>query len=167
VPELARRVSALTRDQKVVLSGHSHGSALAAAAVLQLPPQTLHRVALLTYGSPLRRLYGHLMPAYFGEDVLREVGERVGWRWRNLWRNTDPISGALFSTHQPGEAPAVEGPAGQVDVRLRDPRAVTVQPMDTVPPPIEAHWPYHTDPRYLDIVVELADCLDREDPADD
>ncbi|MFE9655007.1 hypothetical protein [Micromonospora sp. NPDC006431] len=166
VPELARRVSALTREHKVVLSGHSHGSALAAAAILQLPPESLHRVALLTYGSPLRRLYGHLMPAYFGEDVLQEVGERVGWRWRNLWRNTDPISGAIFSTHHPGQAPAVGGPAGQVDVRLRDPRAVTVPPMDTVPPPIEAHWPYHTDPHYTDVVIELADYLDREDPAD-
>jgi hypothetical protein len=160
VPELARRVSALSRDQKVVLSGHSHGSALAAAAILQLPPQTLRQVALLTYGSPLRRLYGHLMPAYFGDDVMREIGERIGWRWRNLWRNTDPAAGAIFSTHRPGSPPDVDGPAGRVDVRLRDPRAVTIPPLDTVPPPIEAHWPYHTDPHYAATVAELADSLD-------
>ncbi|MFU8851174.1 hypothetical protein ACNAW0_09355 [Micromonospora sp. SL1-18] len=166
VPELAKRVSALARDRKVVLSGHSHGSALAAAVILQLPPETLHRVALLTYGSPLRRLYAHLSPAYFGERALREIGERVGWRWRNLWRNTDPVSGAIFSTHRPGEPPAVGGPAGRVDVRLRDPRGVTVPPMDTVPPPIEGHWPYHTDPRYPAVVIELADCLDRQQSAE-
>ncbi|MET8909021.1 hypothetical protein [Micromonospora sp. NPDC004551] len=161
VPELARRVSELSRERTVLLSGHSHGSALAAAAILQLPPETCRRVALLTHGSPLRRLYGHLMPAYFGDDVLREVGDRVGWRWRNLWRATDPVGGPVFSTHRPGEQPAVGGPAGLVDVRLRDPRAVTVEPMDTVPPPIEAHWPYHTDPRYAEAVAALADCLDR------
>ncbi|MCW3843504.1 hypothetical protein ONA70_25700 [Micromonospora yasonensis] len=161
VPELARRVSALCREQKVLLSGHSHGAALAAAAILQLPPETLRRVALLTYGSPLRRLYGHLMPAYFGDDAMREIGERIGWRWRNLWRNTDPVGGGIFSTHRPGDPPAVSGPAGQVDVRLRDPRSVTIPPLDTVPPPIEAHWPYHTDPRYAAAVAELADSLDQ------
>ncbi|MFE9692974.1 hypothetical protein [Micromonospora sp. NPDC005806] len=165
VPELARRVSALSREKKVLLSGHSHGSALAAAAILQLPPETLGRVALLTYGSPLRRLYGHLMPAYFGDDVMREIGERIGWRWRNLWRTTDPVGGAIFSTHRPGDPPAVGGPAGRVDVRLRDPRAVTIPSMDTVPPPIEAHWPYHTDPRYGAAVAELADSLDPPDSA--
>lgn len=167
VPELASRVSALARERKVILSAHSHGAALAAAVILQLPPETLCRVALLTYGSPLRRLYAHLMPAYFGDQVLCEIGERVGWRWRNLWRNTDPVSGAVFSTHRPGEPPAAGGPAGHVDVRLRDPRGITVPPMDTVPPPIEAHWPYHTDPRYPAAVIELADCLDRQQPGED
>ncbi|MEV4658838.1 hypothetical protein [Micromonospora sp. NPDC049301] len=165
VPELTKRVIDLSREQNVLLSGHSHGSALAAAAILQLPPETLSRVALLTYGSPLRRLYGHMMPAYFGKDTLREVGDRVGWRWRNLWRSTDAIAGPIFSAHRPGNPPTASGPAGSVDIRLRDPRAVTVQPMDTVPPPIQAHWPYYTDVRYCEAVRELADSLDPPDPA--
>jgi hypothetical protein len=152
VPELARRISALTRDGDVVLSGHSQGSILAAAAILQLPRQTLRRVALLTYGSPLRRLYARISPAYFGENVLREIGDRVDWRWRNLWRDTDPIGGPVFP--EPGEAPAGE-PTHHVDIRLRDPRGVTVAPDDTVPPPIERHWPYHTDPAYGDAIRQL------------
>jgi hypothetical protein len=40
----------------VLLSGHSQGSVLAAAAALQLSPAEQRRSALLTYGSPLRRL---------------------------------------------------------------------------------------------------------------
>ncbi|MEE3922743.1 hypothetical protein V2I01_43310 [Micromonospora sp. BRA006-A] len=39
VPELARRVTALAAQGPVVISGHSHGSVLAAATVLQLPPR--------------------------------------------------------------------------------------------------------------------------------
>ncbi|MFC8616510.1 hypothetical protein ACFT9M_08850 [Micromonospora purpureochromogenes] len=90
-------------------SGHSHGSVLLAATVLQLPPQVRRRVALLTHGSPLDRLYARLFPAYLGKDVLHEVGERVGWRWLNLWRETDPIGGWLFAAHRPGDRRA--GPA--------------------------------------------------------
>ncbi len=51
----------------MILSGHSHGSVLAAAALLQLPAEVLPRVALLTHGSPLHRLYAQLFPAYFGD----------------------------------------------------------------------------------------------------
>jgi hypothetical protein len=125
VPELVRRITSLSRAGRVVLSGHSQGSVLAVAAILQLPPQTLRRVSLLTYGSPLRRLYSRLSPAYFGDGVLCEIGDRVGWRWRNLWRDTDPVGGPVFTPY-PGT-----DPTARVDVRLRDPRGLTVDPMDT------------------------------------
>ncbi|GGM35181.1 hypothetical protein GCM10011608_19750 [Micromonospora sonchi] len=160
VPELVKRIMTLTSRGSVILSGHSHGSVLAAAALLQLPAEVLPRVALLTHGSPLHRLYAQLCPAYFGDRVLTEVGDRIGWRWVNLWRDTDPIGGPVFSAHRPGQPPRVRGPAGTVDRRMRDPRAVTVPPDDTVPPPIERHWPYHTDPTYEAAVRELAGRLD-------
>jgi hypothetical protein len=159
VPELARRIHQLVgRCGPVLLSAHSHGSVLAAAAILRLPPTTLARVGLLTYGSPLRRLYAQLMPAYFGEDALLDLGDRVGWRWRNLWRHTDPIGGPIFSSRRagPGEHPA--GP-DQVDRRLRDPLGLTIGPMDTAPPPIRRHWPYHDDPGFAAAAVEVVDQL--------
>ncbi|WP_331461232.1 hypothetical protein [Micromonospora tarapacensis] len=160
VPELAKRVSALTAHGGVIISGHSHGSVLAAATLLQLPAQVLPRVALLTHGSPLHRIYARICPAFFGDPTLHEVGDRIGWRWVNLWRDTDSIGGPLFSAHRPGQPPQVKGPAGTVDRRLRDPRGIVVPPDDTVPPPVDRHWPYHTDEGYEAAVRELVGRLD-------
>ncbi|MDG9673744.1 hypothetical protein [Micromonospora sp. DH14] len=152
VPELAKRVTGLTARGPVVISGHSHGSVLAAATILQLPPSVLARVSLLTYGSPLRRTYARLYPAYLGPGTLHDLGERIGWRWRNLWRDTDPIGGPVFPPG-PGGPPA----GVDIDLRLRDPRSLTIDPADTVPPPIEGHWPYHTQTAYQAAIRELTD----------
>jgi hypothetical protein len=99
VPQLADRIAALTKEEltdSLVLSAHSQGSVLAAAAVLRLAHDPAHsgaldRMSLLTYGSPLRRLYARGFPAYFSVPVLEEVWEKAGKRWLNLWAETDPI----------------------------------------------------------------------------
>lgn len=106
VPELINRVGFLTTRDRVVLSCHSQGAIIGAAVVNQLTYEQSGRVALLTYGAPLRRLYARFFPAYFGVGVLKRTGalmvrgpaepdpETVPWR--NLYRLSDPIGGAVF-----------------------------------------------------------------------
>ncbi|MEU8111752.1 hypothetical protein [Micromonospora sp. NPDC048947] len=161
VPELADRISQLAeRHDGVLLCGHSHGSALLALAVLRLPPRVRQRVALLTYGSPLDRLYARLFPAYLNEQVLREVGERVEWRWINLWRDTDPVGGWVFAAHRPGDpAPDPADPASQVDRRLRDPAHLLAAPGERCAPPLRGHHPGETDPEFRAALRELTERL--------
>ncbi|SIM77608.1 hypothetical protein [Micromonospora cremea] len=160
VPELTRRITYLVDEgESVLLAGHSHGSVLLAATVLQLPPRVTDRVALLTYGTPLRRLYSQLFPAYVDDEVLREIGERVGWRWVNLWRDTDPIGGWIFAPHRPGDHGTRTGPEATVDRRLIDPHDVVPPPYDSVPPPILGHWPCESDEAFVALERHLVERL--------
>jgi hypothetical protein len=155
VPELAKRAAWLAAEQGgVILSGHSQGSVLAAATVLQLPPEARARTALLTYGSPLRRLYARFFPAYLSDQVLAEVGAVLTRpdgasgpgqhtpRWVNLWRDTDPIG-----------AP-VQSPTAR-DVRLIDPPGFDITPGDTVFPKVDGHSGYQLRPEFGAVVSAL------------
>ncbi|MFJ5226453.1 hypothetical protein [Streptomyces sp. NPDC088400] len=155
VPDLTWRIASWTRRTggRLVLSGHSQGSVLAAAAVWQLQAATRHRVALLTYGSPLERLYGRWFPVYFGAGPLRDLSREVHC-WRNLWRSTDPIGGPV-RVPADGDRPEVDrGP-------LMDPLAYDRTVLHPLPEPILGHSDYQADPVFAE---ERAALLDRLPP---
>ncbi|MCX5197139.1 hypothetical protein OOK31_25125 [Streptomyces sp. NBC_00249] len=141
VPDLTWRMAAWTGGTggRLVISGHSQGSVLAAAAVRQLPPEVRRRVALLTYGSPLARLYGRWFPAYFGPGPLAALHRDLDC-WRNLWRATDPIGGPV-AVAADGAEPVDRGP-------LADPLAYGRSPRHPLPAPILGHGDYEADPAF-------------------
>jgi hypothetical protein len=145
VPELTHRATWLATEQGgVILSGHSQGSVLVAATVLQLPPQARAGTALLTYGSPLRRLYCRAFPNYFNDRVLADIARAVSdvdgrERWINLWRRTDPIG----------------GPIGIGDRRLVDPSFFDAPPGHRLPPAPDGHHDYQKAPQFGRAVDEL------------
>nr|WP_234318239.1 hypothetical protein [Streptomyces sp. NRRL S-244] len=153
VPDLTWRMTGWTgrTGGRLVISGHSQGSVLAAAAVWQLPPQVRRRVALLTYGSPLRRLYGRWFPAYFGPGPLAALHADIDC-WRNLWRATDPIGGPVLPPADatlPGPAASTAAPADTVDRGpLADPLAYGRSARYPLPAPILGHFDYQADPAF-------------------
>jgi hypothetical protein len=152
VPELVNRVEFLRRggEGNVLLSCHSQGTILGAAVVMQLTYAQSGSVALLTYGSPLHRLYSRFFPAYFGPTALRRTGSfllggtdapMAEWPWRNLYRPSDPIGGAVFDT-------------SCVDCRLRDP--IYLKPAgDLADPPTLGHSFYPEDCSWVATVEEV------------
>ncbi|MDX3097645.1 hypothetical protein PV703_02520 [Streptomyces sp. ME01-24h] len=140
VPDLTWRMTTWTRAHrgKIIVSGHSQGSVLAAAAVWQLDPTTRARIALLTYGSPLGRLYGRWFPAYFGPPALTALHGEVH-AWRNLWRRTDPIGGPVH----------LDGPGPPVDrAPLPDPAVYGRTQEHPLPAPLLTHFDYRADPAF-------------------
>ncbi|MFG2427418.1 hypothetical protein [Streptomyces sp. NPDC048590] len=154
VPDLTSRMCAWTGHTRgrLVISGHSQGSVLAAAAVWQLPDAARGRVALLTYGSPIERLYGRWFPAYFGRIPLEGLQRSVHC-WRNLWRETDPIGGPVRIAE--GQGPEIDrGP-------LRDPLVHGRTVEHPLPEPVLGHSDYQADPVFAE---ERAALLERLNP---
>ena len=155
LPDLLRRIeyrqgSPAGAAGSVVLSCHSQGTVIGAATVLQLAPGQTGAVGLLTYGSPLRRLYARIFPAYFGLDALRRVNDELSARWLNLYRSSDPIGGFVFADRF-----GHSGPTGDLDWWLVDP-VFDRPPGDGSWPPTRAHSDYWADPAYKQAVGSLA-----------
>nr|WP_245235709.1 DUF2974 domain-containing protein [Streptomyces durhamensis] len=157
VPDLTWRMATWTHRTggRLVLSGHSQGSVLAAAAAWQLPPSVRARIALLTYGSPLERLYGRWFPAHFGPPALAALHRDVAC-WGNLYRRSDPIGGPV---RVPDDAnPEVDhGP-------LQDPLAYGRTPEHPLPAPILGHSDYQADPAFARVRAHLLSRLRPELP---
>ncbi|MBM9439292.1 hypothetical protein JT723_26020 [Streptomyces bryophytorum] len=142
VPDLSWRMESWTARTggRIILSGHSQGSVLSAAAVWQLDPATRGRVALLTYGCPLTRLYGRWFPAYFGQQPLDGLHHDMH-AWRNLWRRTDPIGGPVGIRGTAGEGGVDRGP-------LLDPAAYGRSVSHPLPEPVRGHSDFQADPAF-------------------
>jgi hypothetical protein len=80
-----------SRGTPVVVSAHSQGSIVAAAALDSMPDPALR---FLTHGSPLATLYMRFFPVSFPP----QVATRADRPWINLWRPTDPVGGSIRGT---------------------------------------------------------------------
>ncbi len=162
VPQLLERIRASTAaGGNVLLSAHSQGTVIAAAVVLRLTPTERRRVALLTYGSPLRRLYARMFPAYFGPTALAALADElrsgVDVRWRNLWRATDPIGGPIAGPAADDGAPLLPvAPAlAGIDVRLAKDPALLQVPGDIDAPAPDRHSDYGRNDGFAAVVAHL------------
>ncbi|MFF3429758.1 hypothetical protein [Streptomyces sp. NPDC002602] len=185
---LAQRIRDKTRHGgRVVLSGHSQGSLICVAAVLCVGETNRGRTALVTHGSQLMFAYARLFPEYVGHTTLADLyTEKLGGRWRNLHRWSDPIGGPVLAYPATGPvdpvlpttaAWTVIGAGGEAapssvhtdadgswlrrigpEYQLRDPCNVIAA--DGRPAsPLLGHSSYYCDPAYDLVVAELLDLI--------
>ena len=153
VPDLQRRMWWLhDNDGRVMLVAHSQGTVLAVAALAQTAcrPEDDHP-ALITFGSPVCKLYGWAFPAYFDRALLAPLAPGQAARvndWRNFYYPTDPIGGSV--------APELSAVGGDpVDTEFPDPAHcyyVYGQP----PPASTGHSGYWADRRVWDVINGVA-----------
>jgi len=158
VPDLQRRMWWLhDNGGRVVLVTHSQGTVLGAAALAQLDCRPADdRPALITFGSPLVKLYGWAFPAYFDAALLGPLvpgGTGHLNDWHNFYYPTDPIGGPVAS-HLPEQC------RDRVDSRFPDPAEcyyVYGQP----PPSPGGHSGYWADPCVWTVINDVAAGLSR------
>ena len=153
VPEFATRIQQLKgAGGRVVVSAHSQGTVIGLAALLQLR-ETPEDVCLVTYGSPLHRLYARAFPHFFGLSVLRATDAIYGGRWVNLYRRSDPIGGPVLVGD--ADVPGDGVPPVRPDRRLHDPSFARAEHAFT-DPPSRGHSDYFHDPVFAETVEALA-----------
>lgn len=131
VPDLKQRLQ-FHQERGVMLSGHSQGSVLALAALAD-ETSDLSLVAVLTYGSPIERLYARYFPEYVSDELVTETVEQMEGRWVNLYRDTDFIGGPIEAV--------------EVNVRMRDP--------DEADGPVRSHFGYENTHDYREALRRL------------
>jgi hypothetical protein len=153
VPDLQRRMWWLhDNGGHVMLVGHSQGAVLATAALAQpgCRPENDHP-ALITFGSPVCKLYSWGFPAYFDHALLEPLEPGKAGRltdWRNFYYPTDPIGGSL--------APDLAAAGGDpVDEELLDP-AHSYYLYGQAPPSSAGHSGYWADPRVWRVIDQVA-----------
>jgi len=153
VPELQRRMWWLhDNGGRVVLIAHSQGAMLATAALVQpgCRPDGDHP-SLITFGSPVVKLYGWGFPAYVTPSLLTALtpgGQGGVDDWCNYFYPTDPIGGpvALDLSQADGK---------RVDQDLLDPAQCWYVYGQPEPAP-QGHSGYWADPRVWAMVDRMA-----------
>ena len=141
----------------MVLSVHSQGTVIAAALVLQLEDDERERVRLVTYGSPLRRLYAGAFPVWFGPATMETLGRLL---------TPDATMGAPGGRPAGGLALAQPVPPHRPDRRLGRRRPAPEQTGvawqlidppagDTRRPASRGHSGYLDDPAYAAAVATV------------
>jgi hypothetical protein len=157
---------------RVAVCGHSQGSLLAFAALVRLAASPadaalLDRVAFLSFGSQLQVMFARGFPAYVDRAAIQGLFDRLDGRWRNLYRDTDPLAGPVLSWRRGGPgwigpvpAPRGRPPAGREefgpDWRLADP----VPPADPTLQvshllPLRGHGEFWLDPAWYDALAAV------------
>jgi hypothetical protein len=153
VPELQRRMWWLhDNGGRVVLIAHSQGAMLATAALVQpgCRPDGDHP-SLVTFGSPVVKLYGWGFPAYVTLDLLTILapdGRGGVDDWRNYSYPTDPIGGPVAVDLSPADGQ-------RVDQDLLDPAQCWYVYGQPKPAP-QGHSGYWADPRVWAMVDRMA-----------
>jgi pimeloyl-ACP methyl ester carboxylesterase len=172
VPELERRILRhLEADRRVIVCAHSQGSILAYAALMELAqhyPDKTANVALVTFGSPLRTLYGKFFPGYFAPGELAWLRERLLQSpagpcitWKNFYRRTDYIGQALFGEDFPGCDEKIPDPPARDPYGRIDPEVPVGVPAD----PPQPAWTRALTHSYYNNSLELREWVDRVLPA--
>ena len=152
IPELQRRMWWLhDNGGRVMLVAHSQGSVLATAALVQpgCRPDD-DRPALITFGSPVCKLYSWGFPAYFDHELLEPLEPRGTARlddWRNFYYPTDPIGGSVAPDLRAGDDP--------VDQEFLDPAECYYVYGQAAPSP-QKHSGYWADPRVWNMINSVA-----------
>jgi len=152
IPELQRRMWWLhDNGGRVVLVAHSQGAVLATAALVQPDCRPVDdHPALITFGSPVCKLYSWGFPAYVNRKLLAPLNKGGAGRlnaWRNFYYPTDPIGGSVAPDLLPGD--------DSVDKEFLDP-ADCYYVYGQAPPAPQKHSGYWADPRVWRVINRVA-----------
>ncbi len=168
IPRLDRRIQHhLDGGAAVAVCGHSQGSLIVFATLVRRG--SLAGVGLVTFGSQLQVLFARAFPAYVDLDTITGLEARLDRRWRNLYRDTDPLAGPVLSWDHRSAEPQwpgrvdghpVERRPGCLEYgpewRLLDPPVPDPALQDHPFAQLRRHGDYWTDPAWPSAVIDVA-----------